>query len=98
MYPDSEKDPVHRSGPRYSGETRERPGLRTAYAAVPRRLDRILLLAGAISLALVVPMLWLWIAYGGALSPDLIWAGGIGLSAIVAGIGLGMIRILDGHR
>ncbi len=63
-----------------------------------RRLDRVLLVLGAISLALIVPMVWLWIAYGSALSPDLVWAGGIGLSVLVAGIGLAMIRILDGGR
>jgi hypothetical protein len=65
---------------------------------VGRRLDRVLLVLGAISLALIVPMVWLWIAYGSALSPDLVWAGGIGLSVLVAGIGLAMIRILDGGR
>jgi hypothetical protein len=43
-------------------------------------------------------MLWLWIVYGGAVSPDLVWAGGIGLSIVTAGIGLAMIRILDGRR
>jgi hypothetical protein len=98
MYPDSEKDPVHRRRPRYSRGSRESQGLRTAYEAVGRRLDRVLLLLGGISLVLVVPMLWLWTAYGSALSPDLVWAGGVGLCSLVAGIGLAMIRILDGNR
>jgi hypothetical protein len=98
MHPDSQKDLVHRPRPRYSRGSRQSPGLRTALAAVGRPLDRALLVLGAISLAIVVPMLWLWIAYGGALSPDLVWAGGIGLSLLVAGLGLAMIRILDGGR
>jgi hypothetical protein len=65
---------------------------------VGRRLDRVLLLLGGISLVLVVPTLWIWIAYGSALSPDLVWAVGVGLCALVAGIGLAMIRILDGNQ
>ncbi len=98
MNPDSKKDLVHRPGSRYSRAPRERPRLRIALAAVGPRVDRVLLVLGAISLAIVVPMLWLWIAYGGAVSPDLVWAGGIGLSLLTAGIGLAMIRILDGRR
>lgn len=98
MYPDSEKDPVHRPRPRYLRGSRESRALRTAYAAVGRRLDRVLLLLGAISLVVVVPMLWLRIAYGSALSSHIVWAGGVGLCALVAGIGLVMIRILDGNR
>jgi hypothetical protein len=57
----------------------------------------VLLLLGAVALLLVVPVLWLWIAYG-AHSSGLVWAGGIGLSLLAAGIGLAMIRILDGGR
>ena len=98
MYPDSQKDPVHRPRPRYSRGSRESQGLRAAYATVGRRLDRVLLLLGGISLVLVVPVLWIWIAYGNSLSPDLVWAGGVGLCAVVAGIGFGMIRILDGNQ
>jgi hypothetical protein len=57
----------------------------------------LLLILGWIALLVLVPMLWLRIAYGGV-SSTLVWASGIGLSALTAGIGLAMIRILDGGR
>jgi hypothetical protein len=66
--------------------------------AVPRAQDRALFLLGAISLLIVVPGLWLWIAYGGNLPHALVWVEGVGLSAMTAGIGLAMIRMLDGRR
>ena len=62
------------------------------------RIDRVLLVLGAISLVLVVPSLWLWVAYGGARSPGLVWGGGIGMSLLSGAIGLAMIRLLDGDR
>ncbi|HKH46539.1 MAG TPA: hypothetical protein VKM72_17900 [Thermoanaerobaculia bacterium] len=72
--------------------------MRNALRAVRSGQDRILLVLGAISLLLLVPMLWIWIAYGGVRSPALVWVGGIGLSILTAGIGLAMLRLLDGGR
>jgi hypothetical protein len=63
-----------------------------------RGLDRALLGLGAAALVAVVPILWSWLAYGSALSGSGLWAGGIGLCLLVAGIGWAMIRLLDGPR
>ncbi len=63
-----------------------------------RRVDRLLLAAGAASLVAVIPMLWIWLLYGSGLGESAVYAGGIGLSALALGIGMGMIRLLDGAR
>jgi hypothetical protein len=63
-----------------------------------RGLDKALIGVGAVALVAVVPMLWIWLVYGSALAGADLWAAGIGLSALTAGIGLAMIRILDGVR
>jgi hypothetical protein len=63
-----------------------------------RRADRVLLGLGAAALLAVVPMVWIWLLYGSGLSPGAIRGGGIGLGALTVGIGLTMIRILDGER
>jgi hypothetical protein len=89
---------VHGRRPPYPGQARETAPLRAALRAIPRAQDRVLFALGVVSLLLVVPGAWLWIAYGGTLSPALVWVGGVGLSAITAGIGLAMIRMLDGGR
>ena len=66
---------------------------------LPRaKLDRLLLALGAVALLLVIPSLWAWLGYGAKASSGTVYAGAIGLSVIAAGIGLAMIRILDGHR
>jgi hypothetical protein len=49
-------------------------------------------------LLLVVPMLWIWLVYGGSRSSGTIYAAGIALCLITGGIGLAMIRLLDGKR
>jgi hypothetical protein len=63
-----------------------------------RRLDRALLGLGAAALVGIVPVLWIWLVYGSGLTGSGLWAGGIGLSALTAGIGGAMIRLLDGGR
>jgi hypothetical protein len=63
-----------------------------------RRTDRILLGFGAAALIAVVPMLWLWLLYGSALSGSGIYAAAVGLCALAAVIGGAMIRILDGDQ
>jgi hypothetical protein len=63
-----------------------------------RRLDKALIVVGAAALVAVVPMLWIWLVYGSGLAGADLWAAGIGLSALTAGIGGAMIRILDGIR
>jgi hypothetical protein len=98
MHPSSSKGSVHGRRPPYSGKAPERAPLRAALRALPGVQDRALFVLGVISLLVVVPGLWLWIAYGSSLSPALIWMGGLGLSAMTAGIGLAMIRMLDGKR
>jgi hypothetical protein len=60
--------------------------------------DRLLLVLGAISLLLLVPALWIWLVYGGRFGAEMVYGGGIGLSALAAGIGFAMIRILEGGR
>lgn len=66
---------------------------------VPERgVDRVLLALGAAALLGVVPMLWIWLLYGSRLSGVDIVAAGVGLSALTAGIGAAMIRILDNVR
>ena len=66
-------------------------------SALPRgRADRVLLAVGAAALLLVVPMLWIFLVYGRALAGAELWAGGITLCALTAGIGFAMIRLLDG--
>jgi hypothetical protein len=60
--------------------------------------DRLLLVLGAISLVLVVPSLWIWLLYSGRFGGGLVYAGGLALSALAAGVGFAMIRILDGPR
>jgi hypothetical protein len=61
-------------------------------------LDRALLLLGAIALLAVIPMLWIWALYGGGLGAGGVYAAAIALSVLAAGIGFGMIRMLDGRR
>ena len=63
-----------------------------------RSLDRALLGLGAAALVAVVPILWIWLAYGSALRGLGLWAAGIGLCLITAGIGAAMIRMLDAGR
>jgi uncharacterized RDD family membrane protein YckC len=63
-----------------------------------RGLDRLLLGLGAAALVAVVPMLWLWLLYGSALSGARIYAAAAALCALTAAIGGAMIRILDGPR
>ncbi|MFL5906761.1 MAG: hypothetical protein ACJ75Z_04090 [Solirubrobacterales bacterium] len=66
---------------------------------VPERgVDRVLLALGAAALLAVVPMLWIWLLYGSRLSGVDIVGAGVGLSALTAGIGAAMIRILDNVR
>jgi hypothetical protein len=60
--------------------------------------DRLLLVLGGISLLLLVPALWIWLLYSGAFGAEVVYGGGIGLSALAAGIGFAMIRILEGGR
>jgi hypothetical protein len=84
--------------PPYSGELPERAPLQAAFKAAGRVKDRALFIIGVVSLLVLVPMLWFWIAYGSVLSPALVWVGGIGLSLLAAGIGLALIRILDDVR
>ncbi len=62
------------------------------------KLDRVLLVLGAIALLALVPILWIWLLYGSGFAGEAIYAGGIGLCALAAGVGFGMIRILDGRR
>jgi sterol desaturase/sphingolipid hydroxylase (fatty acid hydroxylase superfamily) len=94
MYPADRNPNAGRkpAGAQPQGET----ALRQAWQVFRRSADSFLLIIGAVALLLLIPMLWLWIAYGGVHSPGLVWAGGVGLSALTAGIGLAMIRILDG--
>jgi hypothetical protein len=66
---------------------------------LPRQgVDRVLLGLGAAALIAVVPILWIWLAYGSALTGPRLWVAGIGLCALTAGIGAAMIRLLDGPR
>jgi hypothetical protein len=60
--------------------------------------DRLLLALGFISLVLLVPALWIWLLYSGRFAGGVVYAGGLALSALTAGIGFAMIRILDGGR
>ena len=59
--------------------------------------DRALLVIGALALLLVVTVLWIWLVYGSDLGTGGVYATGIGLCALTAGIGFAMIRILDGR-
>jgi hypothetical protein len=63
-----------------------------------RGLDRVLLGIGAAALVAVVPVLWIWLVYGSGLAGGRLWAGAVGLCALVAGIGAAMIRLLDEGR
>jgi hypothetical protein len=63
-----------------------------------RGLDRALLGIGAAALVAVVPILWIWLVYGSGLTGGGLWAGGVGLGALTAGIGGAMIRVLDSGR
>ena len=63
-----------------------------------RSVDRALLGLGVAALVAVVPLLWIWLVYGSGLARSGLWAGGIGLCALTAGIGAAMIRLLDGGR
>jgi hypothetical protein len=56
----------------------------------------VLLGVGVVALLLVVPTIWILLVYGRALAGAELWVAGIGLSVLTAGIGLAMIRILDG--
>jgi hypothetical protein len=62
------------------------------------RVDRVLLGLGAAALLAVVPMLWIWLLYGSALSGSRIYAAAAGLCVLAAVIGGAMNRILDGGR
>jgi hypothetical protein len=73
---------------------RARPGI----PLPERRVDRLLLAAGAAALLAVIPMLWIWLLYGSGLGRGAIDAAAIGLSGLAVGIGMGMIRLLDGAR
>lgn len=67
--------------------------------ALPKgRADRVLLAVGAVALLLIVPLLWIFLAYEGALAGTNLWAGGIVLCSLTAGIGAAMLRVLDGGR
>jgi hypothetical protein len=59
-------------------------------------LDRLLLVVGAVALLALVPIVWIWVLYGAAFDGAAIYAFGIGLCLLTAGIGYAMIRILDG--
>jgi hypothetical protein len=61
-------------------------------------VDRVLLAVGATALLAVVPLLWIWLLYGSGLSAPGIFAAGIGLAGLTAGIGAAMIRVLDEGR
>jgi hypothetical protein len=61
-------------------------------------LDRVLLVLGAIALLALVPMLWIWLLYGGGFGGEAVYVGGMGLCVLTAGVGFAMIRILDGRR
>ena len=68
-------------------------------SALPGRLaDRVLFGVGVVALVLVVPTVWILLFYGRALAGGELWVAGIGLSVMTAGIGLALIRILDGER
>jgi hypothetical protein len=56
----------------------------------------VLLGVGVVALVLVVPTVWILLVYGRALVGVELWGAGICLSVMAAGIGLAMIRILDG--
>jgi hypothetical protein len=58
----------------------------------------VLLVLGAIALLAVVPILWTWLLYGGGFGDEAVYAGGIGICVLTAGVGFAMIRILDGRR
>jgi hypothetical protein len=58
----------------------------------------VLLVLGAIALLALVPILWIWLLYGVGFGSEAVYAGGIGLCALAAGVGFAMIRILDGPR
>jgi hypothetical protein len=62
------------------------------------KLDRVLLVLGAVALLAVVPILWIWLLYGGGFGGEAVYPGGIGLCVLTAGVGFAMIRILDGRR
>jgi hypothetical protein len=61
-------------------------------------LDRVLLVLGAVALLALVPILWIWLVYGAGFGGEAVYAGGIGLCVLTAGVGFAMIRILDGRR
>jgi hypothetical protein len=61
-------------------------------------VDRLLLILGAISLVGLVPMLWIWLLYGGGFGGEMVYPGAAALCGLTAGIGFAMIRILDGRR
>jgi hypothetical protein len=56
----------------------------------------VLLGLGAVALLVLVPLLWSWLLYGSGLSGSALLLSGVGLCAVTAGIGWGMLRILDG--
>jgi hypothetical protein len=58
----------------------------------------VLLGVGVVALLLLVPTIWILLVYGRALAGAELWGAGIGLSVMTAGIGLAMIRLLDGGR
>lgn len=77
-------------------QVRERERVRVPLP--PGAVDRVLLALGAGALLLVVPMLWIWLLYGSGLPGSDVVAGGIGLCVLTAGIGVAMIKLLDGAR
>jgi hypothetical protein len=61
-----------------------------------RGVEGVLLGLGAVALLVLVPLLWSWLLYGSGLSGSALLLSGVGLCAVVTGIGWGMLRILDG--
>ena len=77
---------------------RDRERVRLGFPLPERRSDRLLLAVGAAALLAVIPMLWIWLLYGSGIGQGAVWLGGIGLSVLALGIGMAMIRMLDGTR
>jgi hypothetical protein len=58
----------------------------------------VLFALGAGALVLVVPLLWILLVYGRTLAGADLWVAGVALSAVTAGIGAALLRMLDGRR
>ena len=68
-------------------------------SALPgRRIDRVLFGVGVVALLLVVPTVWILLFYERALAGADLWAAGIALSAVTAGIGVALVRMLGDGR